>query len=248
MLKQDKAKRAVVRVGDGRGFVVEGARSRIIITAAHCLGPTIVPCASFSDTEDCTYASLLGKPGEKPTVWTECFFIDPIVDIAVLGPPDDQALSDEWDAYDAMVGESLPLSVSEAPKRGRAWLLSPKGRWFQCDVLRHPAPNGALWISGAAENIVGGMSGSPILADDGSAIGILCTSCSVAGSGASASGGPNPRLASHLPGWLLREIGLFHIRSAHAVRGHVRGSARKGAAASAKVRAKRVPKRKGALQ
>jgi len=66
------------------------------------------------------------------------------------------------------------------------------------------------------------MSGSPILADNGSAIGIVCTSCSVAGSAASTEGGPNPRLASHLPGWLLQEIGLFHIRRAHALGEHLK--------------------------
>jgi hypothetical protein len=44
-----KLKRAVLRVGDGRGFVVSsrnsiGGHERIVITAAHCL-PSFPPCA-----------------------------------------------------------------------------------------------------------------------------------------------------------------------------------------------------------
>src|SRR4051812_5465416 len=81
----DEAKRAVVRVGDGRGFVVEAGGDRIIITAAHCL-PNFPPCASFSYTEERTYADLVGKIGTTPTVWAECYFADPIGDIAVRWP------------------------------------------------------------------------------------------------------------------------------------------------------------------
>jgi hypothetical protein len=47
------------------------------------------------------------------------------------------------------------------------------GRWFRWLVRRHPV---ALQICDAAEEIAGGISGSPIVADDGSAIGIVSTS------------------------------------------------------------------------
>jgi SpoIVB peptidase S55 len=61
----------------------------------------------------------------------------------------------------------------------------------------------------APQGIVGGMSGSPILVD-GSAIGVVVSS-----SGGlheiHAEGGPNPWLVSHLPGWLLHELG-FTVR------------------------------------
>ena len=234
MLNQDEAKRGVVRVRGGRGFVVDvgGMEGRLIIMAAHCLRSKVLPCASFAFSEEFTYQRLLSQLGKKPTVWAECLFIDPIADIAVLGPPDNQALRDEWDAYEAMVDEALPLPVLDAPEQGRAWLLSLKGGWFQCDLSRHPSPHGSLWISGAEDNILGGMSGSPILTDDGAAIGVMCTSDS-ANSEASTEGGPNPRLASHLPGWLLQEIGLAHIRP------------RSAAGPVAEVRRKKAAKRKG---
>jgi hypothetical protein len=89
------AKRAVLKVGGGRGFVVELGDDRYVITAAHCL-PSFPPCLSFSDVSERTYKALLGPLGQEPTVWAECVFVDPIGDIAVLGAPDGQELPDEW--------------------------------------------------------------------------------------------------------------------------------------------------------
>ncbi len=92
-----EATRSILKVGDGRGFVVNGERDRLVITAAHCL-PRFPPCHAASYLEERTYAALLGVLGrKKPTVWAECLFVDPVADIAVLGPPDDQELSDEYD-------------------------------------------------------------------------------------------------------------------------------------------------------
>jgi hypothetical protein len=220
MLNRDKAKRAVVRVGKGRGFVIEtqDGADRYIVTAAHCVGPSVadLPCASFSYTEERTLPRLVGPIGKRPTVCVECFFIDPIADIAVLGPPDNQDLFEEWEAYLALLDESVPFYVSDAPEQGRGWLLSLKGQWNHCDVQRQPSVHAPLWISG---RVAGGMSGSPILAEDGSAIGIVCT-----------DHGPNPRLASHLPGWLLQELGLAGVWHPHASHRRARSQAkRKGA-------------------
>lgn len=69
------------------------------------------------------------------------------------------------------------------------WLLSLDGEWFPCKVRYFS--DGPIWIEGAAQNIVGGMSGSPILADDGTVIGVLATSNHIDG-GESRQGGPNP--------------------------------------------------------
>ena len=73
-----------------------------------------------------------------------------------------------------------------------AWLLSLNQTWFSCQVHYHAM--GALWIADTAEPIRGGMSGSPIMSEDGATIGVVSI----------AAHGPNPCLANHLPGWLLR--------------------------------------------
>jgi hypothetical protein len=224
---------AVVRVGHGRGFVVEsvghfGMRGRYVVTAAHCLpkrsdGQRLPPPHGFSRTEERTYKNLLAPLGKRPSVWCECLFLDPIADIAVLGSPDNQELSKQADAYEALVEAATSLTVAEPPsqpisqevaqladmekrfgqtrkvQRARrecpAFLLSLTKQWFACTV-RHD-PNGMLVVFNAVQEIAGGMSGSPIIAEDGTAIGIVCLG----------SESPNPRLMGNLPGWFLRILG-----------------------------------------
>jgi trypsin-like peptidase len=180
----NRAKAAVLTVGDGRGFVVTSRGQRIIITAAHCL-PHFPPCHGASYLEERTYANLLGPLGEAPAVWTECLFADPIADIAVLGSPDDQALFEEAKAYDKLVKSVAPLRIAEAPETGCAWLLSLDGKWFECTV--EYISEGPLLVSKLAQSVQGGMSGSPIVSNDGKAIGVVCCTHM------------NPRLVRDLP-------------------------------------------------
>src|SRR5258705_13670103 len=124
---------------------------------------------------------------------------------AVLGPPDGQELYDQWEAYDGFVESADTLMIADAPEEGPAWMLSLENRWFQC-MVRHLG--GPLWMTDATDGIRAGMSGSPVLANDGSAIGIVCTS---AGNIADpdqlhTEGGPNPRLMGNLPGWCIKSL------------------------------------------
>lgn len=111
---------AVIRVGGGRGFIVEhqdflGHPERIVITAAHCL-PHLPPPHPASYTEERTYGALLGPLKGKRTVWAECLFVDPITDIAVLGSPDNQEMHEEAAAYEKLT-DVTPLPVANAPKQ-----------------------------------------------------------------------------------------------------------------------------------
>jgi hypothetical protein len=221
--------RSVVSVGGGRGFVIQSRDGqRLVVTAAHCLtrGELYLPPAlSSSDTQERTYANLLGLLGAEPTIWAECLFV------AVLGSPDGQELYDEAVAYAALVEAAVPLklgTLSFAPVRlpdgteirsisiaeSDAWLLALSGHWFSCRVTSRGR---SLHISGAAEGIRGGMSGSPIIGPDGRAIGVVCTSGGVVKPGQPDTGdyrerGPNPFLAANLPGWLVRGTRLTYLR------------------------------------
>jgi hypothetical protein len=93
--------------------------------------------------------------------------------------------------------------VQWAQRECPAFVLSLSNVWFPCTVRYHP--NSMLMISDAAENIAGGMSGSPIIAPDGTAIGVVCLSSETGGQDAR-EGGPNPRLTGNLPGWLLKNL------------------------------------------
>lgn len=98
----------VVKVAEGRGFVIEHPvkippsshpehstvrflKHRLVVTAAHCL-PKLPPAHAAAFSSERTYKLLGSLDGSKSGVWAECLFADPVADIAVLGRPDDQAL------------------------------------------------------------------------------------------------------------------------------------------------------------
>jgi hypothetical protein len=182
-----------------------------------------------SHTHERTYADILGPLSGARTVYAECLFIDPIADLAVLGTPDYEAFSDEAEAYERLVDAAAPLRVGdlrltrppivrqstalvdgktvtfeidpllEPPRwEGSGWLISLRGRWFRCDVTAH---NRALTISNPEQRIAGGMSGSPILTDEGRAIGVVTLDT-----------GPDPFLVRSLPGWALDELAIRRRR------------------------------------
>lgn len=111
---QEEWSKSVITVSKegGRGFVIEHHGTRYVLTAAHCL-PKLPPAHPWSYTEERTFQDLLAPLGETPTVWAECLFVDPVADIAVLGQPDNQALGDQADAYDELVGWAVPMPVGE---------------------------------------------------------------------------------------------------------------------------------------
>jgi hypothetical protein len=192
---------SVIRVGEGRGFVVQGEREKLVLTAAHCL-PFFPPCMTTSATEDRTHKCLLGSIGGKPSVWTECLFADPIADIAVLGPLDSQVLSDQWEEYQDLVDPLPPVKIADAPgSQFPAWLLSLDKQWHPCTVTQDGGP---LWVWQAENGIDGGMSGSPILLGDGSAVGIVGTA--TLNEGIPTQGAPSPTEAQ-LARLVLADVG-----------------------------------------
>ena len=202
---------AVVRVGDGRGFIVENKQTRLVITAADCLPIDdrgylkLPPALPAMDLNEKTYPKLLGPLGAEPAVWCEYLFVNPVADIAVLSNPDDQELYDEARAYDELVDSVKPLAITDAPKmrgykpgKAAAYLLLLDGEWRKCTVMRH----GINLIIEDRELVAAGMSGSPIVSTKGKAIGLVSTSGI---SSVSTTGLFNPVLRDNLPAWFFRE-------------------------------------------
>jgi hypothetical protein len=192
---------AVLRVGYGRGFVVDCqgplGREPIVITAAHCIVDAVLAngtqglpsCHPARYTEDGTYKALLGPLGAEPAVWAACLFVDPIADIAVLGQPDNQVLIDEAAAFDVLMGSTGRLAIADAPAQSRELVTGFGGYQFE----NLTSGGGLAWVlslegrwleglverrSGClsfkpAEFFVGGMSGSPIVDAAGAAIGVV---------------------------------------------------------------------------
>jgi hypothetical protein len=138
-----------------------------------------------------------------------CLFADPIADIAVLGQPDNQELSDKADAYDQLVDDMKTLLIADAPAqgvkvetigdhqietptpgKGPARVLSLDGHWLDGRVSRM---RGTLAFE-PEELFVGGMSGSPILDASGAAIAVA--SCNLM----------NPVIVDCLSACLVRDI------------------------------------------
>jgi hypothetical protein len=88
-----------------------------------------------------------------------------------------------------------------------ARIFSVDGQWSQCIMYRN---NDTTGLSSAAEgSLAPGMSGSPIVVNNGIngvAIGVFC----VSHGSARKEGGPQPRLARDLPGWPLQEFSWHH--------------------------------------
>jgi hypothetical protein len=206
MKDEDELAQGVVRVGDGRGFIVEAKHSRVVITAAHCL-PHFPPPAASVGYDERTYGNLLGPMDGSPSVWCELMFADPIAEIAVLGAPDGQELYAEHEIYLALTEDHPAFRVADPQSQlVDARLLSLDGEWQDCKVRHvgndHPVASATpLWIERASGGIRGGMSGSPVVAGD-AAIGVVCVSGGKVDA-VHTAGGSNPRLTHTLPGWLL---------------------------------------------
>ena len=121
---------SVIRVGDGRGFVVSTIddADRLVVTAAHCLPelPTVY---------DHIYPDLLGPLGAPTRIWGECVFADPVADVAVLQEPDNQAVAEPSENYRAFVEGRLPLRIAALPRSGAVFLLSRGGGWEESRAI-----------------------------------------------------------------------------------------------------------------
>lgn len=200
-------KSAVVRVGKGRGFLVDSGSRTLIITAAHCL-PRIPEAYSASDVQMRCYPSLVSQVGSSESLPAECIFADPTADIAVLCSPDRGGIDEDFGSlFKNAVTFKIEQSLAEARAEEviDAVLLSLEGQWTSCKV--RCVEQGPLWIEKATDGIWGGMSGSPIVDLSGSAIGVVCTGRSaVEGEESMLEGGPNPHLAVDLPARILRTL------------------------------------------
>jgi hypothetical protein len=151
-------------------------------------------------------------------------FVDPVIDLAVLSAVDDQEMPDEAEAYDRLVDalgalrimsvradvdrwEMAQISVARgddddefgSEEAGR--MLDLGGEWFGCKVWHC---GGALSVRAASQPIMGGMSGSPILNNEGAAIGVVTVSGGSGDVDTHTEGGSMPRLTDHLPRWFMR--------------------------------------------
>ena len=157
-----------------------------------------------------THKALLGTlDGSKTGVWADLLFADPVADIAVSGCPDSQDFFDEAEASDALTNEAPALQVRQA-RNGTGWILSLDGHWVRTELEVQKGMHGISLQTGPTDT---GMSGSPILNDNGRAVGVVVigieTVHQATGEWVKERAGPQPILTRNLPGWLLQQGSVF---------------------------------------
>jgi len=198
---------SIIQVGGGRGFIVSATHDeRYVVTAAHCL-PYYPEPHLANGASELSYANILGPLGvHEGTVWAELTECNAISDIAVLGAPD----GDEWEQYEAFTSTAMTIGQSPQLRRPHewtvetatsAWVLSLDGQWRHCTVQN----GGRFLMMVQGELVESGMSGSPIVNDDGAAIGVVSTG----GDGFNL----NPSLTDCLPQWLLRTMTIGALQT-----------------------------------
>ena len=186
---------ALVRVGDGRGFVVcPRDRMPVVITAAHCL-PHQPPALAIAGEGERTYVALLAPPQETPSIPALCIFIDAVADIAVL----EVSVLDSADGFWNLTLAAKPLLVARTASQQPAQLIGLDGSWFPCNIR-------GRFLSENPRPIEGGMSGSPILDAKGRAIGVVTSADALHPAGPH---GPQALLYDDLPGGLSRRFRWF---------------------------------------
>jgi hypothetical protein len=203
----DIAKRAVIRVGGGRGFIARAGEARRIITAAHCLPFDRLPTPHLSNSaRELTFAKIAGRLTAKQlTIWGELSAYSLTDDFAALTEPDGECGEQPYMRYETFTQQAMPIGVSPdavAPHfwsehpGSPAWTLSLAGEWQKCVVYN----NGRFLTLDTDAKIDSGMSGSPIINENGAAIGVISTGNSGVGRNL------HPSLSDCLPPWLLRKL------------------------------------------
>jgi hypothetical protein len=201
------ATRAVIRVGDGRGFIVSAGESRYVITAAHCLPLDRLPTPHLANSaSELTFPKIMGR--KRLTIWGELCSFSLTDDFAVLCEPDVECGEDHYIRFETFTKRAMPVGLSpdtvdphlSKERPGQiAWTMSLAGDWQKCTVY-----NGGRFLTlDTGAKIESGMSGSPIVNDKGAAIGVISTGNSGVGSNL------NPSLTDCLPPWLLRKLDIF---------------------------------------
>jgi hypothetical protein len=194
---QRRLRAGVVSVGQRRGFVIEINEQCYIITAAHCLPRLPSPNGGWGSI----FKDLLGPLGsERPTVWAECIFVDPVADITVLTKPDSQALYGQADAYDELIDSSEPFALGTFEARSNVHMLGLDnatlitGEAERCGTM--------LLVANCDGYVQDGMSGSPIVTPEGVAVSLISFFGGEIDIESLTETGPNPLLAVRLPAWL----------------------------------------------
>ena len=184
---------------NGLGVYVGGG---FILTAAHCVNYRVEGAMALG----CPFLERV-KTSKGELVAT-VVAVEPVADIAVLGPPDDQMLFNEAQEYEQFCEQTRPVALCSRRKSftGKIpiHILSPSLKWIDgtANVIRPCRPTAFVVAESEVKN---GASGGPIIDDAAALIG-LTSIFSVPARPGGANDGPAPRPRFALPIWVYQDI------------------------------------------
>ena len=150
---------ALPKVGS-QGVLVPGG---FVLTAAHCVTWYTTGAWRWATTASSPCGMRSGKIFRM-----EVFAVEPVSDIAVLGSADEQALSEDAEAFEAFSNETHPVPVRDDDFKLDAavdvYVLTHRDTWVAARASHHGSfgIGGAVWLRAEAD-IEGGTSGGPVI-------------------------------------------------------------------------------------
>jgi len=148
----------------GRGVLV---CNHLVLTAAHCIK---WDCDGYMALE--AYFEKI-KTG-KIEFTAQILAVEPVSDIAVLGPPDTQRLPREYDLFQESCNNIKPVPVymrNDLPETFRVHIYTHKAKWITGQA-KYQKPWNSIYIE-TDEQVENGDSGGPIINDSGEIVGIV---------------------------------------------------------------------------
>jgi hypothetical protein len=197
----------------GQGILV---KNNFIITAAHCINWATDGSMVYGDTNYYYIEDIKTADGRDLKVCP--IAVEPVTDIAILGPLDEQEQSEDFFAFENFCETTKPAVLSRNPcGANKAKIIENAPDFIIYEFSIHIYTHERTWISGKAKvyndlpkmgiktdsNIKGGTSGGPIMNDFGELVGIVSYSGGVRGV---SKEGSAPLLRRALPIWIYKNM------------------------------------------
>jgi S1-C subfamily serine protease len=153
---------------NGRGVLLPGG---FILTAAHCLEWTAEGHMALGDD----HLEPIQTAGGQ-SLLLSVLAVEPVADIAVLGPPDDQRLPEQALSFDRFAVETEPVPLHRREIRRNepfgVFVLNRDRGWIEATAVALRTNDPGLVLE-SREPIQGGASGGPVVTAAGELVGVV---------------------------------------------------------------------------